>query len=244
MSQLLPPHFTLAKSKADLPFITQAEFSTLPYPSACCHFNLAEFSPTLIKHFGFVLPESLRHAVKKRQAEYLASRWLVAELLDSTNIKGFQLLNREDRSPIWPTGVYGSLSHHADKVFVILNGVPSLVGNDIELTLSEGKAAELYSMIMNDNEVAIMTAAGFSLAQATTLVFSVKETVYKAVYPRVQRLFGFEQVTVQAVDTQRCQITVTLSSVAQPAEYPCVPWHIHYWQTASEVMSWQVVDSL
>lgn len=243
MPQLLPPIFQIEQLEACLPFIVQAEISTGPLRAACCHFDSSAFTPQLFTQLGFTLPEALRHAVRKRQAEYLASRWLVAKLLETVDIPHFQLYNRPDRSPIWPTETVGSLSHHGYKAFAIIDTVTAWAGNDIERILTQEKAAELRSMIMTPEELAILTAVGLSLPQATTLVFSVKETVYKAVYPAVQTLFGFEQVTVTAIDPRLGFITVQLSSVAQPKQNVDPLWQIHYWLTDTEVMSWLTIKT-
>ncbi|WP_241602428.1 4'-phosphopantetheinyl transferase family protein [Rosenbergiella nectarea] len=238
MPRLLPPTFQIEPLEPCLPFILQAEVSTAPLRAACCLFDPSAFTPQLISQFGLVLPEALRHAVKKRQAEYVASRWLVAKLLETIDIPSFQLFNRPDRSPIWPTGKVGSLSHHDHKTFALIDSYPTWVGNDIERMLTQQKAAELRSMIMTHEELSLLTSAGFSLSQATTLVFSVKETVYKAVYPEVQTVFGFEQVTITACDPHLGRVTAHLSAVAQPISSPHPQWDIHYWLTDTEVMSW------
>ncbi len=85
-----------------------------------------------------------------------------------------------------------------------------------------------------------MTAAGFSLAQATTLIFSIKEALYKAVFPVVQKLFGFEQATVTAVNPLLNQISLELSPAIWPAQHGPSSWQAHYWQSDSEVLSWLV----
>lgn len=244
MSQLLPPRFKTVQLEPCLPFILQAEISTGPFHAACCQFDTHAFTPQLARQFGLVLPEPLRHAVKKRQAEYVASRWLVAILLARNSLTNFQLFNRPDRSPIWPTGKVGSLSHHDHKIFTLIESGPVWVGNDIERMLTQEKAAELRSMIMTAEELALLTQSGLSLSQATTLVFSVKETLYKAVYPAVQTLFGFEQVTLIAIDPQAGKVTVQLSTVALPKASRQARWDIHYWLTDTEVMSWVVQGAL
>ncbi|MBT0726777.1 4'-phosphopantetheinyl transferase superfamily protein [Rosenbergiella australiborealis] len=242
MSPLLPPNFNVEQLDSYQAFIPHAEFCYSPYCTACCQFSIDALTPMVIQSLGFTLPQTLKQAVKKRQAEYLASRWLVAKLLLPEN-KSFQLLNRADRSPIWPLGFSGSLSHHDHKAFVVLDASPALVGNDIERMLTEDKAKELQSMIMNDAEFDLLMTSGFSSAQATTLLFSLKETVYKAVYPEVQTLFGFEQVILTAINPINNIATVKLSRLARPNEYPEY-WPINYCLTINEVMSWTVMKRL
>ena len=243
MPQLLPPAFETLQLAPCLPFILQAEISIAPLHAACCQFDPGAFTPQLVSRFGLELPEALRHAVKKRQAEYVASRWLVAKLLARDNIFNFQLFNRPDRSPIWPIGKSGSLSHHDHKIFAIVESDSVSVGNDIERMLTQEKAAELRPMIMTAEELTLLTQAGLSLSQATTLVFSVKETVYKAVYPEVQTLFGFEQVTIIAINPQAGLVTAHLSPLARPQSSERSQWDIYYWLTESEVMSWIALRS-
>lgn len=244
MPQLLPPTFHSKALASCEPFISQAEMSIGTLHAACCLVNSSAYTPQLADQLGVVLPEALRHAVRKRQAEYVASRWLVSKLFETVGIHNFQLLNRSDRSPIWPTGIIGSLSHHDHKIFAVIDKRAKWVGNDIERILSDHKAAELRSLIMTLEELALLNASGLSLSQATTLAFSIKETVYKAVYPDVQTLFGFEQVTITAIEPILGLITARLSAVAQPKPNLESEWKIHYWFNDTEVMSWVVLAPL
>lgn len=244
MPQLLPPTFQSKELAPCEPFISQAEMSIDTLHVACCQFDPRAYTPQLADQLGVVLPEALHHAVTKRQAEYVASRWLVSKLFETVGIHNFQLLNRPDRSPIWPTGIIGSLSHHDHKVFAVIDKRPKWVGNDIERILSDQKAAELRSMIMTLEELTLLTTSGLSLSQATTLVFSIKETVYKAVYPEVQTLFGFEQVTITAIEPTLGLMTARLSAVAQPKPNLEPEWNIRYWFNDTEVMSWVALAPL
>ncbi len=241
MTSLLPPSFQATTLTCAVPqFITDISISQYPIIAGCCQFSLAAFSPELFDILHIELPEHLHSAAKKRQAEYLASRWLVAKLLGCSGIKHWQLGNHPDRSPRWPLGISGSLSHHQSKVFALIAAQSQLVGNDIELTLSQESAHDLANMVMDSTEAAILADAGLPIELATTLIFSIKETVYKAVYPQVKKIFDFTEVKVVGVDNQ--QVTVRLSSLALPAQLSTNIWKVNYWQSADEVLTWQVIS--
>lgn len=243
MQPLLPPLLSPKKIHSDsVDFIVNAVVANPNATLACCQFDIDYFSVALFDKLGLILPEHLQRAAAKRQAEYLASRWLIATLLAQHGVPHWQLFNRDDRSPIWPSGVAGSLSHHKNKVFVVLDTAPTLVGNDIELTIAEHNAAELAAMVMDSNEAAILTAAGLPLNIATTLLFSAKETAYKAVYPVVQKIFDFSEVKLLSLTN--ATVTVRLSSTARPFSLVGDQLTINYWQTDREVLTWSASPCL
>ena len=57
------------------------------------------------------LPQALRHAIQKRQREFLAGRWCAEQALQRLAAGSTHVAMAEDRAPIWPNGVVGSITH-------------------------------------------------------------------------------------------------------------------------------------
>src|SRR5260370_12550496 len=60
------------------------------------------------------LPQALRYATQKRQREFLAGRWCAEEALQCLGAGSTHVAMAEDRTPIWPDGVVGSITHTDD----------------------------------------------------------------------------------------------------------------------------------
>ena len=152
-------------------------------------------------------------AVAKRRHEFAAGRRCARSLLASLDHPRFALLRNDDRTPRWPAGVVGSISH-SDAVCVVAiakdHNAASL-GVDVEpdATLE----APLWPKICSTRE---LDAALGSLPEAergcvVRLLFSAKEATYKAAYPRVQKVFGFHAVEIQ-VDWEARRFTPRLDT--------------------------------
>jgi enterobactin synthetase component D len=109
------------------------------------------------------------------------------------------------REPIWPTGVVGSISHVEGLAGAVVADSAHFdgVGIDLErIALGDAQVA-LREVALDATELALLTEARgtLTLDECVTIAFSAKESLYKACYPTVQRLFGFDAVRVQSMDT-------------------------------------------
>ncbi|WP_440903690.1 4'-phosphopantetheinyl transferase family protein [Catenovulum sp. SX2] len=144
---------------------------------------------------------------QKRAAEFVAGRylaWLALQQLTGQNQAVLPI--GEDRAPIWPKGVVGSISHSNGHVVVVVKPAAeqSSLGIDIEQILSNDKAQTLYKEFINPDELTVLNSSGdFSahdFALLVSLVFSAKEAIYKAYYPLVQTFFSFDAVELTSID--------------------------------------------
>ena len=151
---------------------------------------------------GVALPPGLEGAVPKRQVEALAGRVAAARAIRQLpGAWDVSVGRRADRSPEWPPGLVGAITHTAGfaAAAVALAGEFVGVGLDAERWLKEEDVARLRGAILRGDERAPLQDSP-SPAQGLTLAFSAKESIYKALFPRVRRFFGFEAFEVRAVD--------------------------------------------
>ncbi len=138
---------------------------------------------------------------EKRRLEFATARWCARQALAELGITGFPLLPGQDRAPIWPPGVFGTITHTDGcpggycGVAVADRGVTSGLGIDAEPRLS--LPAELWSRVLDDGEQREAGAAEEPGIQAR-LVFSAKETTYKALYPTLKHFLEFSDVHIEA----------------------------------------------
>ena len=65
-------------------------------------------------------------------------------------------------------------------------------GIDVEQILDKSVALDIGTQIHNGSELRELTTHGFLDEVATTLIFSAKESFFKAVFTEVGEYFGFE----------------------------------------------------
>ncbi|WP_114192025.1 4'-phosphopantetheinyl transferase family protein [Edaphovirga cremea] len=195
------------------PFIENFEWISIPvagtkseiYPGliARSRFNVKTYHPELFARFDIVLPASLNRAVPKRQAEFLAGRYLAEQVLTELGLEKFELQSGEDRAPQWPERIRGSISHNENTALCAAHsGLSSSsgVGVDIETYLSQERAEALWGMIINEQEKSLLTASSGSFAHQLTVAFSAKESLFKALYPQARRYFDFLDAELVRID--------------------------------------------
>lgn len=163
-------------------------------------FNLEAYSDALCTEWQLPLPAALHRAVKRRRAEYLASRWLAREVFQQFAVSGFLLCNNPDRSPIWPPGIQASLSHTSGTTIIAATTQPLWVGVDVEQMMTADTAEETASMLMTGEEKRRLRALPVAFATGATLLFSLKESLYKALWPPLRLALDFHHAELLDVD--------------------------------------------
>ncbi len=193
----MPPSTSLT------PFLLQRDRLLLPgSPDLLLHrvcFDAAAFTPVCFAAQGMGLPASLQGAAPKRLREFLAGRLAAREALRPFGLAGSTVAIGSAREPLWPEGMEGSISHsQLAGQGVALCGVRPAQGGmglDLEAWLEADQAAQLWPGIVDEDEWGRLEAGagavGLDRAQGLTLVFSAKESLFKALYPRVGRYFDF-----------------------------------------------------
>jgi len=178
---------------------------------AVSHFNPQKYHDALAVEWGIPLPSRLQQAVSKRRAEYLASRLLVRSVMAELGMADFILTNAPDRSPCWPAGVQASLSHSAGVVVVAATRQPCAIGVDVEQFMSETTAQETAELLMNEQEQQLLQTLPVSFSAAATLLFSLKESLYKALWPQLHQPMDFLDAELVSVDFAQQRATLRLT---------------------------------
>lgn len=147
------------------------------------------------------LPPQLLRAMPKRKAEYVAGRRCAAEAIRRlTGHSVFPGMGK-DRAPIWPDGVVGAISHSHERAIALAGSRLRFrgIGIDVERLLTEEEARDIATQALTASE-------RHNLGNAidpfmTGLIFSAKESLFKALYPTVKRFFFFEAAELSGFDT-------------------------------------------
>lgn len=178
---------------------------------AVSHFDPQKYHDALCDQWGIPLPARLQRAVSKRRAEYLASRFLVRSVMAQIGIPDFILTNAADRSPCWPAGIQASLSHSAGVVVLAVSQQRSSVGVDVEQQMSETTAHEIADLLMNQQEQQLLRSLPVTFSAAATLLFSLKESVYKALWPQLHQPMDFHHAALESVNLAQQHATLRLT---------------------------------
>lgn len=167
----------------------------VPNVSLChCTFNKDLFMASAYAENGITQPEHLHTAIPKRNAEYLIGRLCAKKALADLNIDDYPLIN-PDKSPQWPALSCGSISHSKQlaAAIVALKSHWQGLGLDIEYLLTKPRSEKLLSTIVNQQERQLVDD---DISLFTTLAFSIKESLFKALYPLTGKRFYFENAEI------------------------------------------------
>jgi enterobactin synthetase component D len=144
-------------------------------------------------------PATIQRSVAKRQAEFLAGRICARAALQQLEGLNFVPEIGEDRAPVWPAHLCGSITHSTGRAAAIVAQKRHWrgLGMDLENLLDPERAERLAAEILTPAELQRMAnGRRDQLALWVTLTFSVKESLFKALYPIVRQRFYFEHAEV------------------------------------------------
>jgi 4'-phosphopantetheinyl transferase EntD len=162
---------------------------------------VAESDPRRASLSALLPAEAARveRAVVKRQHEFAAGRLLARRLFDRLDVpEGFALLNGEDRAPIWPEGVVGTISHTKSWAAVAVAAAGDTVSLGCDLEHDEPLKEGLLRRVCVPREREwIASLPRGQRGQLAMLFFSAKEAAYKAQYPSTRRVLAFSDFAVE-----------------------------------------------
>ena len=194
------------------------------------------------------LPASLGRAVLKRQREYLAGRRCAHDaMLRAGHPAPFYPAMGEDRLPIWSEDWLGSISHSGDHAIAV--AAPrrdcSVLGIDIQQQASEKTMNAIQSLIAKPEE--LIPLEDLDGHTKLLLIFSAKESLYKALYPQVRKIQEFDAVKLIQADAQVLRFELTQDWSTQWKAGACIEVNYtivrDYIVTATYIVNEYAVDS-
>ncbi len=205
------------------PFCSDISVKNMPeFPSVLlgfATFSQAAYQDNLFADFNIARPYSLKNAVVKRKSEFLAGRVLSGLVLRELGVINTEILIGKHRNPLWPQGTRGSISHAGDTVLaaVAVDDAISAIGIDVEDIMEPDTATNIHKSIVNDEELVLMGKTGLPFEHMLTLVFSAKESFFKAAYPSVGEYFDFDAVRLVTFDRQSSSFSFRLAKTLSPS---------------------------
>ncbi len=186
----------------------------LPRPLAGAQLISTRFDPTQLAADDFprcaIAPV---RGVAKRQAEYLAGRLCAREALRRVTGNAQVPAVGDDRAPQWPSGVAGSITHGDNwaAALVAPRNRWCALGLDVERLLPTERALRLQGEILTEAELQrLQPLDDAARALRISLTFSLKESLFKALYPLTLTRFYFHDAELLEADHDSARLRLLI----------------------------------
>lgn len=140
-------------------------------------------------------------AVPARRQEFVTARRCARLALAGLGCPQVPILAGPSRAPQWPDGVVGSITHAAGYRGAVVARVTDVagIGIDAEPNRPLPPGVEELVTVAGERQALARLAADHPETHWDRVLFSAKESIYKAWYPLTERWLGFEDVRL-AID--------------------------------------------
>jgi len=140
----------------------------------------------------------VRQAVPKRVQEFAAGRLCARLAMQGFGITGFPLSVGEDRQPLWPDGLTGSITHTAGYCAAAVAERSSLLAVGLDSETVGDVTRDLWPTICGASEAEWLRSLPEARQDAAaTLIFSAKEAFYKCQFPLTHEWLDFHDLIVE-----------------------------------------------
>lgn len=141
---------------------------------------------------------AIGHCAEARILDFCAGRACARLALAQYGVHGFDLLAAEDRQPLWPKGLVGSITHTEGFAAAVVAEQRLVAGLGIDVERLGAVHSDLWPPICTAAELERLRAlAPPQQPLAAALTFVAKEAFFKCQYPLAAERFGFEEVELE-----------------------------------------------
>lgn len=151
-----------------------------------------------------------------RQMNWVAGRLAMHKALGTLGVVQGDILTGPYGEPLLPKQATGSISHKDGLVVALAaRSKHGLIGVDLED--GRGPSRNVAEKVLTEAELATVRALPEERQWAATLMrFSIKEAVYKALFPHVRRYVGFREAHVDLEFNGPCRVKLNLEENEGP----------------------------
>lgn len=144
-------------------------------------------------------------AVPERRAEFATARVLARRGLAALGVPRAPIVLKDDRSPAWPPGIVGSISHTSGLCAIVLDRAPPMRAVGLDVERLRPLAPELVDSIATPRERAWLAGHPPEIrGELGLLLFSAKEAYYKCQYPITGGFLDFLDVELAIALDEGC----------------------------------------
>ena len=176
----------------------------MPPPACLLPIEIENVDLATFGHYGIVCPPEIARSVPVRRVEFLYGRLAAANALAALGIEVFEVRVGPSRAPLWPPGIIGSITHNRRYAAAVAlhSGHYSGVGIDVETVGDADGEQAMLQLVVSPAEADYLRSLSTEIPFATllTIVFSAKESLFKAAFNSVGRFFDFSAARVSMID--------------------------------------------
>ncbi len=140
---------------------------------------------------------AVARAVPKRRLEFSAGRHCARSAIRQLGYPDCAIGHAEDRAPIWPYGLIGSIAHSSGYCAAVAAKPGDFRSIGIDVEKADAVSRSLLDMILLPEEIEEMQRLVRSYPlNWLAAFFSAKEAVYKAFYPLAREFIGFHEARI------------------------------------------------
>ncbi len=178
-----------------------------------CEFDTSCYDDSLFEQYGVEYLPLLDQAVVKRKAEFFAGRYAAHKAIRNLGVEETTVGIGKHHSPIWPDKLIGSITHNTTQAICAVAQSDNYqnIGIDLEDWIPLITANNIKADVIKASEEHIFSEIPLSFEQSLTLIFSAKESLFKALYPRVGFYFDFHAAKIIKINMDSCDFSLELT---------------------------------
>lgn len=165
-------------------------------------FEEQHFDPCWFQQYHHIPYEMVDKARRSRQAEFFAGRYCadmaIRALLNTAD--RFRIGTGSHGQPLWPDGVHGSITHCDNIAIAAVSRQVTTIGIDCERIMDCHTATQIANVVCHPDECNLLAEYNQPFHYLFTLLFSAKESLYKAIYPYIATILEFKVVKATEID--------------------------------------------
>ena len=145
---------------------------------------------------NLVLPPNHQFS-QKRLSDFSTGRYCAIKALEQLGIKDAIIPIGEDREPIWPEGIVGSISHCDSLTGAIVAKSSDHISLGLDIEEIGRVTPDLWDLVFTENEKNyLFRLSDEDILVQSTAIFSIKEAFYKFQHPLTKTFLDFLDVEV------------------------------------------------
>lgn len=145
----------------------------------------------------------------KRLADFSTGRYCARKALEQLGTHDAVIPIGEDRAPIWPEGIVGSISHCDSLTGAIVAKSSDHISLGLDIEEIGRVTPDLWDLVFTENEINYLSGLSDEdkLVQSTA-IFSIKEAFYKFQFPLTKTFLDFLDVEVELPGLTQVKVLV------------------------------------
>lgn len=189
-------------------------------------FHISQFG-----RYSITCPDPIARSSPKRQRDYFYGRLAARLALESMGcMPSYEVGSDSDGRPQWPPGLVGSISHSGDLAAAVVSRRQqyTCIGLDVQYVPNDCNHIDTYVATESERAAVRRQIGQVSESTITALLFSAKETAFKAFSGYLRCVPRFHDMRVVAIDKSSQRM---IFSIDQAIALPTIPrkqFGMHY----------------